>query len=161
MYKKEKGVTLLVLVVMIVVLLIIAGITISIGTKTIEKAGLESVKTNMLLIQAKAKEYVENANFKQGKNAEITDDAKSCLKGTVLAGEELNKINYTPNTNELIYSLSQENLNEMGVKNVDPSKYFIVYDVKNCKVEIIYADGVEKSDGTKAYTLTEIEKINS
>ena len=46
----QKGVTLLILVIMIIVMLIIAGITIYSGTEAIQRAGLENLKTNLLLI---------------------------------------------------------------------------------------------------------------
>ena len=65
--EKNNGVTLLALVITIVVLLIIAGITVYEGKETINRAKLEELRTNMLLIQAKSKEYVEEANFKIGK----------------------------------------------------------------------------------------------
>ena len=57
--KQEKGITLTVLVTTIIVLLIIAGIGINYGRDTIQKAHLEELETNMLLIKAKAnpKEY--------------------------------------------------------------------------------------------------------
>ena len=66
--KEEKGVTLIVLVITIIVLSIIASIGYFNGKEVIQKAKLESLKTNMLLIQAKAKECVENATFKMGIN---------------------------------------------------------------------------------------------
>ena len=64
--KNQNGVTLLILVVMIIVMLIIAGITIYSGTGAIKRASLENLKTNLLLIQAKTKEYVEEVSFKMG-----------------------------------------------------------------------------------------------
>lgn len=66
MKSRTKGITLISLVVTVVVLIILAGITIYSGKGTIERAKLEELKTNMLLIQAKAREYVEEANFKIG-----------------------------------------------------------------------------------------------
>ena len=62
--KKENGITLIALGVTIIVLLIIASIGVYSGKETIKKAQLEEMRTNMLLIQAKSKEYVEEANFK-------------------------------------------------------------------------------------------------
>ena len=64
----QKGVTLLILVIMIIVMLIIAGITIYSGTEAIQRAGLENLKTNLLLIEAKTKEYVEEVSFKREQN---------------------------------------------------------------------------------------------
>ena len=74
--EKNNGVTLLALVITIVVLLIIAGITVYEGKETINRSKLEELRTNMLLIQAKSKEYVEEANFKIGKSTDETKIAE-------------------------------------------------------------------------------------
>ena len=79
--KEEKGVTLIILVVTIIVLLILAVITINGGTDVIDKSSLEGLKTNMLLIQTKAKEYVENAKFQLGiKPEEATETMKEKIR---------------------------------------------------------------------------------
>ena len=64
--KENKGVTLVALIITIVVLLIIASIGVYSGKETIQKANLEAIRTNMLLIEAKAKGVVEKANFQLG-----------------------------------------------------------------------------------------------
>ena len=64
--KKESGITLIALTITVIVLLIIASISISAGGNIIKTAKLENLKTNMLLIQAKTKEYVEEVSFKKG-----------------------------------------------------------------------------------------------
>ena len=53
--KRQKGVTLTTLAITVVVLTIIAGIAIFSGKETIKKVKLAELKTNMLLIQAKAR----------------------------------------------------------------------------------------------------------
>ena len=47
------------------------------GTDIIKRAKLEELKTNMLLIETKAKECVENANFKLGKTDNLGDTEKT------------------------------------------------------------------------------------
>ena len=69
----ENGVTLIALIVTIIVLLIIAGISIYTGTKTIKEAKLEELKTNMLLIEAKARGLVEETNFQLGPDQQNND----------------------------------------------------------------------------------------
>ena len=54
---------MIVLVITIALLLILAGISIQGGGSIIKRADLENLKTDMLLIKVKGKEYVENANF--------------------------------------------------------------------------------------------------
>ena len=63
---KNKGITMIVLVITIALLLILAGISIQGGSSIIKRADLENLKTDMLLIKVKGKEYVENANFNLG-----------------------------------------------------------------------------------------------
>ena len=50
MNRKERGVTLVALVITVVVLLIIASIAVYSGSDTVRKAKLEELRTNMLLI---------------------------------------------------------------------------------------------------------------
>lgn len=70
--KNSKGITLIILVISIIVLLILAGVTITAGTESIKKAKLETLRTNMLLIKAKGKEYCEEANFRTGTAGETS-----------------------------------------------------------------------------------------
>ena len=134
MYKNQKGVTLTALVVIIILLIIIAAISATYGTQTIKKAEMESVKTDMLMIQAKAKEYVEQANFKKGQGQENTQEVLECLKGTNYSDEipvQLDKENGLP------YSCTQEEFTQMGLKDVDANKYIIIYYIDDATVDVI------------------------
>ena len=77
--KQDKGITLIALMVTIIILLIIAGIAIYNGKETIQRANLEALRTNMLLIEAKAKGLVEEANFQLGpeKTGDLANIRKS------------------------------------------------------------------------------------
>ena len=70
--KKNQGITLVALAITIIILLIIAGIATYSGVEIIKSANLEALKTNMLLIEAKAREYVEEVNFKMGPKPDET-----------------------------------------------------------------------------------------
>lgn len=59
--KKEKGITLVALAITISVMLVLISIAITGGSEIIKNANLENLKTNLLLVKAKAKEVVENA----------------------------------------------------------------------------------------------------
>lgn len=162
---KDRGITLASLVITIIVLLIIAGISVYSGTDIIKRAKLEELKTNMLLIETKAKECVENANFKLGKIDNLGDDekqnrineAKKELKGT-----EINKadnIDIEKSEYNYYYKLTEDNLKDMGLSNIKLSDtdglYIVKYDIKNAKVEEIYnTKGYEGK-----YSLTDIEQI--
>lgn len=177
--KKNKGVTMLSLVITLILLLIISGISIGTGNNVIKRSQLENLETNMLLIKGKAKEYVENANFKLGNNIENATDkenrieeAKKQLVGEIITqGDIFNGIdNITTEkieedkTNYIYYyKISTENLTNMGLSNVysDNEKgwYIIKYNIKNVEIEIYNTKGFENQNN-KYYTLTEIQDLN-
>ena len=66
--KKDKGITMVALVITIIVLIILSGVSVGTVNKIVKSSELENLKTNMLLIKVKGKEYIENANFKLGTN---------------------------------------------------------------------------------------------
>ena len=178
--KNNKGISLTTLVITIVVLLILAGISIQTGSKAITSSKLENIKTNMLLVKVKAKEYTENANFKLGTSIDsLSEEEKSSRieqARNELVGEEIkdgnifsNNINITTenilsdNSNYIYYyKLSKDNLESMGLKDLKSSEkdgwYIIKYDIKNVQVEIYNTVGFE-NDGNKTYSLSEIEQI--
>lgn len=173
---KNKGITLVALTITIIILLIIAGISISAGGNMIKKANLEALKTNMLLIKSKGKEYVENANFKLGikqdeKESKI-DVAKLELKGRELDLGEKNNfesngiINTAGDTVFCLYydlTTNEDNnyLEEMGIKGLElekNEKYIIKYNIDTMNVEVYNTLGYKDGNNFK-YSLTDIEKI--
>ena len=178
--KENKGVTMISLIATIALLTLVVGISIGEGNKVIKSSQLENIKTNMLLIKVKAKEYVENANFKLGTNFESATDketritnAKAELKGEEItnssifsSGMNISQDTITSdNSNHIYYyKLNTTNLEDMGISKVESDAsngwYIIKYDVKNMEVEIYNTKGFEM-DGTKYYSLTELQNINS
>lgn len=173
--REDRGITLTTLVITIIVLLIIAGISAGTGNKVIKSSELENVKTNMLLIKAKGKEYVENANFKLGTNFENSPDkenrittAKAELKGEEIT--DASTINQNMGiTQEMIsrdyiyyYKLSKDDLTTMGLSNVKSDEnnvYIIRYNLKDVEVEVYNTLGFER-DGKKYYSLNELQNLN-
>lgn len=160
--KNNKGITLIALTITIIILLILASITIYSGKESIKKAQLESLKTNMLLIKAKAKEYVEQASFKNGVNkSEISEEAKNELKGKEANASDYSKQNITINGGEILYKLTSDNLKEMGLKDVklgSNEEYLVKYNIKDVTVEV-YNTSCYENNGTTVYSLSELEKI--
>ena len=160
--KNNKGITLIALTITIIILLILASITIYSGKESIKKAQLESLKTNMLSIKAKAKEYVEQASFKNGVNkSEISEEAKNELKGKEANASDYSKQNITINGGEILYKLTSDNLKEMGLKDVklgSNEEYLVKYNIKDVTVEVYNTSGYE-NNGTTVYSLSELEKI--
>ena len=175
--EKNKGITMIVLVITIALLLILAGISIQGGSSIIKRADLENLKTDMLLIKVKGKEYVENANFNLGTSFDkLTDEtekskrigmAKSKLKGTEIQNaSELSKFGVTSdqfeqekNNLNLYYTLSTSDLEEIGMQDVSSKgQYIIKYNIKDMTIEIYNTQGFENGDKTY-YSLSELENL--
>lgn len=164
--KKEQGITLVALSVTVIVLIIIAGISVYSGKDEIKKGKLEELRTNMLLIQVKAREAVEQANFKMGPNPDETK--KSEVRAEVYeADAKLKKIVDLGITvpsganSEDCYAVTDETLKKWGLNKIelaDGEYYIIEFDDINAKVEIYNTLGYN-NDGTMLYSLTKIDNI--
>ena len=177
--KDNKGVTIVALIITIVLILIIVGISVRQGNNVIKLSQFENLKTNMLLIKVKAKEYIENANFKLGTNFESATNkeerianAKSELKGEeitdssrVSSGMNISQEKLTSDNVNYIYyfRLNKDNLNNMGISKVESDDsngwYIIKYDIKNLDVEIYNTKGYDY-DGRLYYSLTDLQNLN-
>ncbi len=159
MYKKEKGVTLVILVITVMVLLIIVGVVVQTGVSGIRNAETESLKTNLLLIQAKGKEYVENANFHFG-TGELTEEQKTEIKGQYLKGTLIKEgLPIELKENEEAYQLNSENMKEMGLNDLieTAGDYIMIYNIQGESVDVMYKPGISKNN-QKLYTLSSIEE---
>ncbi len=174
MKRKEEGITLVVLTITIIVLIILAGITVYNGKDSIQKANLEGLKTNMLLIETKAREYVENASFDLGVNPDNATDEMKLKAQSELSGEDKGTVVTSSDSlsSELVsigisqedinagnvYKLTTENLEKMGIKDVESNDeegwYVIVYNIDNTTAEIYHTMGYQGK-----HSLTEIEQI--
>ena len=158
--KEKSGVTLISLAITVVVIIIIAGIAVYTGKETIQKAKLGELRTNMLLIQAKAKEYAEEANFKMGPTPD--DSKKETVRAEVYEGEaKLQKATDITSPNSIplseCYKVTQETLENWGLEKIkikDDENYLIKFDDTNATVEIYNTSGYEGK-----YSLTEIDNI--
>lgn len=163
--KENRGVTLLALVITIVVMIIIAGIAVYTGTDTIKKAQLEELKTNMLLIEAKAKGLVEEVNFKIGltKPEDEGYQAKkdSAEQEVYVDGAKLEKATNISAPSSIpvsqCYEVTQDAMNAWGLDGLELEEgeyYLIKFDDTNATVEVYNTLGY---DGK--YSLTEIDSI--
>lgn len=150
MGKQEKGLTMVSLVVMLLVIAIISTVTIYYGTGIIRSAKLESLKTDMLLIQAKIKTVEEQANF----------------EGTALVGAVLDDTNVLTKLgltqNEKIKLLSQDDLNYLGLSKVNTEDKNFVVDYTNSEVYLVEGFEYKDKDGNQQvkYKLSEIENLS-
>ena len=114
----DKGITLASLVITIIVLLIIASIAIYYGTEAIKKANVENIRTNMLLINSKAKEYCEEANFRlgTGKAPEDAGELQTYLQPAEnYLKEQLGEGNVSKNGNNFDVVINEEISQKMGL----------------------------------------------
>ena len=164
--KNEKGITLIVLAVTIIIMLIIASIAIYSGTESIKNAKLEALKTNMLLIQAKAKEYVEEVSFKIGVTSgvdatEVQNRTNQARTEIYINDAQLEVVTDTSKIPGLIsgntYKVGQEALKKMGLEQIENTEgeYWVTFDEENCTVEVYNTEGYQGK-----YSLTDIENIN-
>lgn len=161
---ENKGITLVTLTITVIVLAIIAGITVYTGVDTVKRANLESLRTNMLLIQAKAKEYVEEASFKIGPNNNDITKANETAKG-VYEGYGLKQIdsssigNINVTNQEKCYEVNSEALNNMGLNKIaedmeTDEKYIVEFNEQNLTVEVYNTIGYQSK-----YSLTDLEEL--
>ena len=138
MLKKENGVTMAMLVIMIIVILILSGVIVYEGTSTIKSAKNQSIYTNMLLIQAKARTIQDKVDF-----------GEATYVGTKLDEDKKTKYGIT---SEDSYELSQEDLYTMGVEVSGNNEYIVDYD----NDEVYYTKGIKDADDNLHYSLTDI-----
>ena len=173
--RENKGVTLIALMITIVILLIIAGIAIYSGKDIIRRADLEALRTNMLLVEAKASGLVEEANFQLGPNfVYILTDTESSQKmsevrtNIYVTENKLQKISETsvsiPSgsnipTGDNVYVMTEETYALWELKSVynefeDGEVYLIAFDEQNAIVEIYNTLGYQGN-----YSLTQIDNL--
>ena len=166
----NKGVTLTSLVITIIVLIIISAITVNISDGVIQEAKLQNLRTNMLLIQAKAKTYAEEVTFetanldstKEEDATKISEIKVSKFKGTALENCDTSVQTAAENAGVTLttdfYYLSPENLSEMGIniKVPEGSYYLVKYNFED--TEVVFTKGFQYKDVTY-YKLSEINQI--
>ncbi|MCI8617716.1 MAG: hypothetical protein HFJ60_05720 [Clostridia bacterium] len=172
--KENKGITMVALVIIIILLLILVGVSTGTGGNLIKQTKLENLKTNMLLIKVKAKEYVENANFNLGTTFEkLTDETEKNNRiqkaREELKGEDVTSTisSYNININDssenvYYYKLDTQTLLNIGLSNLKSDEkegwYIIRYDIVNAEVEVYNSKGFE-SNNTKYYSLSDLQNI--
>lgn len=160
--KKEKGITMLSLILTVAVLIILAGTSIHFGKGMFEKTKLEELKTNMLLIQAKAREYVEEANFRIGIVSDVEKQQKtSTVRNEIYVQEQgLKETRTIPSyikdsDGKGYYYFTDATKEKWGLEKLEnPEEYLLEFDESNLKVEIYNIEGYDEK-----YSLTEINGI--
>ena len=150
--KKDNGITLIALIVTIIIMIILATIVVDFSTKAIDKAKLEDIKTNMLLIQEKSQTIYEKYLFKEIE--ELTGILYSEQNTYVISDGLLNHLNVEDD----IYIWGEEALNENGlgtIKTDEQTFYIVDYTTS----EIYFSKGYEYND-LIYYSLTELQELS-
>ena len=159
MKNNNAGITLIVLIIIIVVLIIITSISVYEGKELIAKSKVQTLETNMLIIQAKAKSYAEEVDAKiwteTEENKNTKRDEEFLKKGFNIYNSqipsEINSAEYN------FYKISENGLTNMGLKDINNEIYIVTYKKSDYnKIEIIYPEGV-KYKKTTYYTLSKIQ----
>lgn len=167
---KQTGSTFIKLIIATVIMIILASVAVNYGRILMQEVKVQDLRTNMLYIQAEAKKGLEEVCFqtvnldesKQENIDKINQIKQENLDGVILSNAPTEIQNAVQNIPELtvdetFYYLNEENLNEMGIKDIklEDDEYFIVkYDFENINVEVINTKGYEGN-----YTLTQLNQL--
>ena len=161
---------ILALIVAIIIIIAIATVITIFAKESFKKTSFQDLRTNLLLIQGKAKTYTENvsvetANLNEEKeedSTKISEVKDQKLKGTVLESCDEKIKNAAKNAGiedtKDYYFLSQEDLNNMGLNiKVESDTYYLVkYNFED--TEVVYTKGFEYK-GKTYYKLSEMKDI--
>ncbi len=173
-FKNNNGVTMISLVITIIVLIILATITIYSATGLIKRANIENLKTNMLLIEAKAKTALEETIFKIKPFGDNPTDEQLIQIGKIeeetligiKVGENENiktkliSIGVPEENIENCYYFNKEELDRIGLdtKIAEQEYYVVQYDFDKLAIEVYYTKGYDYK-GVTYYSLTQLEDI--
>ncbi|MEE1389999.1 MAG: hypothetical protein U0M00_05600 [Clostridia bacterium] len=147
--KSKNGITIIALVLTVIIMLILVGVTVKIGTNSIDESEKQDIITNMISIKTKAKIVKDKYNFKDIENLvgtpliEDTEHTTTDVK-VEIPGEKINKC----------YIWTQEDLNDQGLASISSNKsefYIVCYG--DDEIEVYYSKAV---DGK--YSLTELQE---
>lgn len=117
---------------------------------------LETIKTNMLLIEGKTKVIAEKVRIKEKDSTYVgTKIEKETEDDKIKELQEKNVIDLNEKDVKY-YILNQSNLEELGLSNIQLEEGF--YIVEYSSNEIIYSEGVEDRNGSRLYKLSEFIK---
>ena len=167
--KKNKGITLVALVITVIIILVIGAITVYEGSKLVDEAKYEDVKTNMLLIQAEVKNFAEQAKFEGKKIEDLIGEEEG--KGITVDGKTLFFTEPDSDLNEAIENVRNKtnaqidlyqiktDMRDLNLNNIDSTKYLISIDIsEQIEVEVCFLPGILDNKGITQFFLSDIQK---
>lgn len=153
--KKENGLTHMTTIFLVIIILVLILVAVRFVELQYKNEESETIKTNMLAIQGKAKIIAEEEKALKKELAGIKISDK---KEEENIKKLLEQQNITIDENSKYYVLDKENLKEIGLGSIELEldQYYIVnYD----NLEILYTKGVQIGD-TVLYKLSDFNKLN-
>ena len=153
---QSKGITIMTLINPVVVLLILASVTIYTGGNIINNAKLQTIQTNLMLVQAKCKTIGEESSFKSDESILVG----SKLADSSIKSEIQNKLGIKESSQgyDKWYILNQDNLNTLGIEGIKLTQndfYLVNYETE----EVATFKGYKDSTGNTYYLLSEIQNL--
>lgn len=148
----NKGITLIALIITIIIILIISSITVYVGSNIVNEAKFEDVKTNMLLLQAEVKNFVEQAKFEKKEITDFTGEQgiKNDKEIVLKLGEKENNAN---TGNKDFYKITSD-ISGLKIDNLDLQNYLVSIDINNVDVDVYYKKGIKNENGDTFYLLS-------
>ena len=163
----KKVVALIIALIIIIAIAIVIEVIVE---NALKESSLQDLRTNMLLIQGKAKTYTENVNLetanlseeKEEDNTKITEVKNEKLKGIALENcdekikAEAKKAGIEDTKD--YYYLSEQDLKDMqlNIKVKEDEYYLVKYNFQD--TEVIYTKGYKYNDKIY-YKLSELKNI--
>ena len=154
--KNSKGITMIALIIIVLIMILLASVTAYEANGLVSIARVQSVTTNLLLIQAKVRIINEKIVFESEEDKKLQlyvgtkliegDKALETMKDKkIVTTDDINKDSY--------YLLSKEDLIDMGLESINSADGYVV---NYTTEEVIYIKGVKNTDGKYLYKLSEM-----
>lgn len=154
--KTRKGILKAYLKIIILILLIIATIygIYKVASNSYSKEEFETIKTDLLLIQAQTEVIAQKVEIKEKDAKYIGTQVKEKSEDEKIQNLINNKVIDLESKDSNLYCLNNEDLKQLGLEDIQTKDYYIVDYKKN---DVIYVDGIQNQDGNIVYKLSEME----
>lgn len=154
--KTRKGILKAYLKIIILILIIIAAIygIYKVASNSYSKEEFETIKTDLLLIQAQTEVIAQKVEIKEKDAKYIGTQVKEKSEDEKIQNLINNKVIDLESKDSNLYCLNNEDLKQLGLEDIQTKDYYIVDYKKN---DVIYVDGIQNQDGNIVYKLSEME----
>ncbi len=141
----------------ILVILIIVAVVYGVGrvlNREYNNEEYKTVKTNLLLIQGKTKVISEQVAIEEEGVTYIGTEIKEKQNDAKIQNLINNNIINIESENNIYYCIDNNNLEELGLGDIQVEDYFIVDYKQN---DVIFVNGIEDKEGNLVYKLSDME----